>query len=168
MGLRCRTCKKNYGHATKLRSCQICACEFCKKDRCRGCPLFETSTPLKTALVVMAILLYTLNCQAQELTSSWYSVNSLIKEGTFKYSEGVMSNGKVFCDNKHTSASWDYPLGCHLRIKNISTAKSVEVINTDRTAKRFKGKRIDLSKSAFETLAPLSQGLIKVKVEEIK
>jgi hypothetical protein len=40
---------------------------------------------------------------------------------------------------------------------------------TDRTAKRFKGKRIDLSKRAFEILSngKLERGLLPVIVTEV-
>lgn len=75
----------------------------------------------------------------------------------------------MFRDEGLTCASWDYPLGTKIKVTRTTTKASVVVLVTDRTAKRFKGKRVDLSKSAFSTLTNgnLDQGLCKVEVEKI-
>ena len=100
------------------------------------------------------------------LTASWYDLASLKKEGTYKYSKGRMANGKIFDENSFTCASWDFPLKTKLKVTNVKEPKkSVIVEVTDRTNKRFKGKRIDLSKRAFAQIADLKQGIIKIKVE---
>ena len=120
----------------------------------------------KLLLLCSIILLFCGSTYAQNLTASWYSIDSLKKEGTFKTSKGVMANGKLFDENKFTCASWDYPLGAKLQITSLGyPKKTVTVENTDRTARRFKGKRCDLSKKAFEILAPLSQGLCEVSIK---
>lgn len=103
--------------------------------------------------------------QAQELTASWYSIASLKQEGTWVYSHGIMANGKVFKDENFTCATRLWRIGTVLRITSIQTNESVIVKVTDRIGKRFSKKRIDLSKKAFEEIANLNQGLIKVKVE---
>lgn len=103
------------------------------------------------------------------LLASWYSADSLIKEGTRKIGERqVMANGKVFRDEGYTAASWDYPLGTRCKVSSMETGRSCYVLVTDRTARRFKGKRIDLSKMAFSSIAKLEAGLVKVKVEVVK
>jgi len=102
------------------------------------------------------------------LTASWYSVESLKKEGTYKYSKGVMVNGKLFDDNKLTCAVRCFPLGAVLRITNISNNRYVVVEVADRIGKRFGKTRIDLSRLAFSKLDKLEKGLISVKVERIK
>lgn len=106
---------------------------------------------------------------AEELTASWYSIESLKKEGTWKFSKGVMSNGETFDDNAYTCATRLYPLGSILRVTALGTKKalSVRVRVTDRIGKRFAKKRIDLSKTAFRQIAHLKQGIIQVKVERI-
>ena len=108
--------------------------------------------------------------RAETLTASWYSVQSIKDEGTYKTSKGVMSNGKLFDENAFTCASCDFPLKTKLRVTNIKAPKkSIIVEVTDRTNKRFKGKRIDLAKSAFEKLSGgrLDKGLLQVRVERI-
>ena len=102
------------------------------------------------------------------LLASWYSSDSLIKEGTRKPDERqVMANGEQFKDNGLTAASWDYPLNSMVKVTNLDNGRSVVVKITDRTARRFKGKRIDLSAGAFQRLSGLEKGLIKVEVNPI-
>lgn len=102
------------------------------------------------------------------LTASWYSLQSLKNEGTYKRTRAVMANGQKFSDNNFTCATQLYPLGSYLLVSNLSNGKSIIVKVTDRISKRFAKTRIDLSKGAFQILAPLSKGLIQVKVERIK
>ena len=102
------------------------------------------------------------------LLASWYSIASLTAEGTFKYSKGAMANGEIFRDDRLTAATYLYPLGCWLRVTNLSNRKTVKVKVTDRTNKRFAKTRIDLSQLAFSRIAKLERGLVAVKVERIK
>ena len=134
------------------------------------------SVALKTVIIMVAVFLLLIIPEVWArvtepiiLTASWYSIDSLKKEGQWKITKGVMANGKIFDENAFTCASNDYPFKTKLKITNIKNPKkSVIVEVTDRTNKRFKGKRIDLSKKAFSLLASLSQGLVSVKVEIIK
>lgn len=115
-----------------------------------------------TGLVILG------SCQlahSQELTASWYSVESLKQEGTWIYSHGRMANGHIFSDNNYTCATRLYTLGTYLLVSQGN--KSVRVLVTDRIGKRFANKRIDLSKRAFEQIGDIRQGLIKVNVEAI-
>ena len=123
---------------------------------------------MRTILITIICLLMLHGCaNAQELTASWYSVASLKQEGTWRYSHGRMANGHIFNDNAYTCATRLFPLGSLLRVKSNTTGYSVRVRVTDRIGKRFAKTRIDLSKIAFEKIANLNQGLIKVKVEAI-
>ena len=102
------------------------------------------------------------------LKASWYSIESLKKEGTYKYSKGVMANGHKFKDNNFTCATRLYPLGTWLQICNTKTNKNVRVKVTDRISKRFAKTRIDLSKSAFNQIASLEQGITPVEIKVLK
>lgn len=102
------------------------------------------------------------------LQASWYDMASLKKEGTYKRTGGIMANNKRFDENAMTCASRHHKLGTRLRITHIKTGKSIIVKVTDRIAKRFKHKRIDLTKAAFKKLAKLDKGIIKIKCEVIK
>jgi rare lipoprotein A len=101
------------------------------------------------------------------LKASWYSVQSLKTEGTWKYSKGVMANGEKFKDEALTCATRLFKLGDCIRITNNANGKTVDVMVTDRIGKRFAKTRIDLSKSAFEKIADLKEGLVPISVEVI-
>jgi len=82
-----------------------------------------------------------------------------------------MANGRRLDDNKFTCASWDYPLGTWLYVRSLISNRSCKVIVTDRgPAKRLyrKGRVLDLSKSAFNSIASLSEGVIPVSIEIVK
>ena len=133
--------------------------------------LNEKESLFKTIVMICAILgavfvVGILNGQAgQTLTASWYSVESLKKEGTFAYSKGIMANGKEFKDENKTCATRLYALGTVLKI--MHNGKFVVCVVTDRIGKRFAKTRVDLSRSTFAVLAPLSRGIIPVEVKVI-
>ncbi len=116
------------------------------------------------------IMLLVKVCRAEEinLTASWYSIDSLKKEGTYKHTKGVMANGDKFIDTNYTGASRDFPLGAIIKVTNTYTGKNVTIKITDKISKRFQGKRIDLSKRAFSEIADCKQGIIQVEVKRIK
>ena len=123
---------------------------------------------MKKIILVIYIILISHICYATTLSASWYSIKSLTKEGTMKYSKGIMANGHLFKDEALTCACRLYPLNTKLKITNIHNNKSVVVKVTDRIGKRFALTRIDLSKAAFNKIADLQQGIIPISVEVIK
>lgn len=76
-----------------------------------------------------------------------------------------MANGKIFDKNSLTCAHNSYPFGTKLKVSY--QGKSVVVIVTDRGGFNKLGRVIDLSEGAFKKLAPLSKGVIKVKIEKL-
>ena len=76
-----------------------------------------------------------------------------------------MANGKIFDKNALTCAHNSYSFGTKLRVSY--KGKSVIVIVTDRGGFNKLGRVIDLSEGAFKKLAPLSKGVIKVKIEKL-
>lgn len=98
--------------------------------------------------------------------ASFYSHASLVAEGTRKAGEAqIMANGRPFNENALTCASLDFPLGTILKITNKDNGRFIVVEVTDRIARRFKGKRVDLSQYAFSLLSPLLKGIISVDIE---
>lgn len=122
------------------------------------------------AALIVEILFYIFVglAMASDLKASYYSTESLKKEGTFKLSKGIMANGQRFDDKAMTCATRIYPLGSWVEVKNISNGKKVVVKVTDRIGKRFARSRIDLSKSAFKKIAELKTGIVPIKVRRIK
>lgn len=121
------------------------------------------------AVIVFTFVFYAVAisiCRGSNLTASWYSYESCIKEGSL----GVMANGKVLDDSRFTAASWDYDFGTRLQITNLNNRKTVVVEITDRgPSKRLyrQGRVLDLSMAAFKALAPLKDGVIPVSIERM-
>ena len=101
--------------------------------------------------------------------ASWYNRASCRREGT----SGIMANGRALDDEAYTAASWDYPFGTTLRVCVASHQPNhcilVEVADRGPARRLYKrGRILDLSQAAFEALAPLSQGIIAVTIEQVK
>ena len=105
---------------------------------------------------------------ARAETASYYTYESCKREGT----SGIWTaSGERFNENDLTCASWDYPFGTKVKVTNISNGKSVICLVNDRGPnKRLynKGRKIDLSKGAFEKIADLREGVIKVNIAREK
>lgn len=78
----------------------------------------------------------------------------------------VMRSGAVYDMNKLTAASNTHKLGTRLKVTNVDNGKSVIVKVTDTGS--FRKVTLDLSKKAFSKIAELKQGVINVKIKEIR
>lgn len=88
------------------------------------------------------------------ITATWYQAH-----GSKTYS------GEVFHKDSLTAA-YHAKMGTYLKVTNKSNGKSVIVKVTDRMGSSHKNK-IDLSKKAFESIANINSGRVKVIVERI-
>lgn len=78
------------------------------------------------------------------------------------------ASGQVFDDTKLTTACASHiPLGSTLRVSYADEVVLVECNDRGSFEKSY-GRILDLSAAAFETLAPLSTGVIEVQVEIVK
>ena len=118
--------------------------------------------------LLIALYIILLTSTAHALEATWYSVESLKKEGSWAIWGGVMKNGKPFDEKALTCATHDYPLGSKVLVRRVGSKKQVIVRVTDRTARRFKGKRIDLTPAAFRHVARRGEGMVRVVVRGIK
>jgi D-alanyl-D-alanine endopeptidase (penicillin-binding protein 7) len=68
------------------------------------------------------------------------------------------------------AASPDFPKGSVVRVHNLENEKFVDVTINDFGPNRliFPNRVIDLEKQAFSALAPLSSGIIRVKIEPLR
>lgn len=122
---------------------------------------------MKRLLIIAMLLVSCSAARAQEMTASWYSVESLKAEGSWKKWKGVTKSGEVFVDSRDTAACNLYPLGSCLRVTSLDSGRSVVVRVNDRIAKRFGRTRIDLSRGAFLKIGELRRGIERVTVEAI-
>lgn len=118
--------------------------------------------------IVLFMWLWFPDAEASEIgQASWYSRKSCLQES----GQYIMANRKELRDEDYTCAIWGQKFGTIIKVTNIKTGASVQVMVTDRgPAKRLvkKGRIIDLSRAAFQAICPLEKGLCKVKVEVIK
>jgi rare lipoprotein A (peptidoglycan hydrolase) len=122
-----------------------------------------------TILVGCFFLLSERRAEAGEIgTASYYTYESCRREGT----SGVWTaSGARFDENALTCAMWDIPFGTILRVTNTENGKSVLVKVNDRGPSRRlvkQGRIVDLSKGAFEAIADLHKGVIRVNVERLE
>jgi rare lipoprotein A len=76
------------------------------------------------------------------------------------------SNGERFDQGKLTAAHRTLPFGTRLKVTNTQNSKSVVVRVNDR-GPFAKGRILDLSSSAFKSIAHLNAGVIPVRIEII-
>jgi rare lipoprotein A len=83
-----------------------------------------------------------------------------------KFNGRNTASGEVFDQSKLTAAHRTLPFGTQLRVSNRWTGDSVEVTVNDRGPYNDHAI-IDLSSSAFESIARLSSGIVAVEIEII-
>ncbi len=94
----------------------------------------------------------------------------ILADGKASYYAGTFhgkttASGEVYDASQMTAAHRTLPFGSHVRVTNTENGQSVVVRINDRGPYGQQGRIIDLSKAAFEAIAPLSRGVIDVKVE---
>ena len=122
---------------------------------------------VRKLLIAISILLWCGSAQAFTTEASYYTVASCLAESE----QCITASGERLNDEALTAASWDYAFGTRIRVTNLRNNREVILRINDRGPSRrlyHKGRTLDLSKKAFETLAPLSEGVINVKVEVIQ
>lgn len=69
--------------------------------------------------------------------------------------------------NQLTTASRRFPLGTKLRVVAVSSGKTIDVTVNDYGPESWTGVELDLNRPAFDKLAPLGAGKIKIKYFKI-
>jgi len=98
---------------------------------------------------------------SQSGKASWYGE---------KFQGRPTASGEPFDMNQMTAAHKTHRFGTRLRVTNIETGKSIVVRVNDRMPDTAgnKGRVIDLSKAAFEQLAPLDRGILDVQLDVVR
>jgi rare lipoprotein A len=92
--------------------------------------------------------------KSQRGTASWYGANHQGKK---------TASGEKFNMNALTAAHRTLPMGSMVKVKSLTTGKSVTVRINDR-GPFAKGRIIDVSKAAAQKLGFISRGTDKVEV----
>lgn len=77
------------------------------------------------------------------------------------------ASGEIYEHKLNTAAHKKLPFGTKIRVTNLANGKTVVVKINDR-GPFIKGRILDLSKSAFSSIANTSSGVINVKIEVIE
>ena len=103
--------------------------------------------------------------------ASWYSVESCKREGTWAKYGGKTASGEPFKNNAMTCALPQRGFGKWYRVTNLMNGKEVVVRHNDYGPGRIphsRGVIVDLSKGAFERIAPLYRGIIYISIQEVE
>ncbi|WP_236281015.1 septal ring lytic transglycosylase RlpA family protein [Aeromonas veronii] len=121
----------------------------------------------KGGLLLVCLLLAACSSRYDESHGgSWrgYSETGYASYYADRYHGKKTASGELYRNNLNSAAHMELPFGSMVRVTNLANGKSVVVKVNDRGA--FKsGRIIDLSKSAFGSIANICDGIIKVKVE---
>jgi rare lipoprotein A len=84
------------------------------------------------------------------------------------YTEGTKTaSGEKFDTNELTAAHPTLPFGTQLRVTNVTTGRSVTVRVNDR-GPFVRGRVVDVSYAAAETLGMVGGGIAKVKLDVVQ
>lgn len=118
-------------------------------------------------ITVILALLFPPQARAEEITASYYTAVSCQREGT----SGVYTaSGERYDETALTCAMRSREWGAKYRVTNLDNDKSVIVrLNDFGPSKKLwtRGRKMDLSKGAFQQIANLKKGVIRVKIERI-
>jgi rare lipoprotein A len=84
-----------------------------------------------------------------------------------KFQSKKTASGELYDRAKKTAAHKKLPFGTKVKVTNIKNSKGVIVKINDR-GPHVKGRIIDLSGSAFSSIANFDDGVIDVEIEVIK
>lgn len=92
------------------------------------------------------------------MVASWYGP---------KYHGRATASGEIFDMNRSTAAHKTLPFGTRLRVTYPKTRRTVEVTINDR-GPFIRGRDLDLSYGAAESIGLLDEGVARVLVERVR
>jgi rare lipoprotein A len=125
---------------------------------------------MKTLLLIAAALFLSVE-PSHAAIASWYSSDSVKKEGTCKADRCYTASGKEIHELERKgilfAASASLPLKSRASICSKETGRCVEVTILDRGGFKKYGRSIDLCKEAFRQISQTRQGLTEVSIRRI-
>ncbi len=119
----------------------------------------------------MPILFLLSNCTTISLKSSpeliGYTEFGKASYYAMKFQFRKTASGERFNQYSFTAAHKKLPFGTRVKVTNLKNSSSVIVKINDR-GPFIKGRIIDLSRAAFDAIANLDSGVIRVKIEVVR
>ena len=117
------------------------------------------------------IFFVVLECSSAEAKndSNWFGYTESEKASYYavKFQSKKTASGEPYDKAKKTAAHKKLPFGTKIKVTNIKNSKSVIVTINDR-GPFVKGRIVDLSGSAFSSIANFDDGVIDVQIEVVK
>jgi rare lipoprotein A (peptidoglycan hydrolase) len=88
------------------------------------------------------------------------------KASFYSYTRGKTASGTAHNPNALTAAHRTLPFGTRLRVTDIKTRKSVDVVVNDR-GPAIRDRAIDLSRGAAQVLGMTSRGVAQVRIQVV-
>ena len=125
------------------------------------------SKALLCALIYLTVLGY--GSIPAKSNSNWigYTESGKASFYAMKFQSKKTASGELYNKAKKTAAHMKLPFGTKIKVTNTKNSKSVIVKINDR-GPFVKSRIIDLSGSAFSSIANFDAGVIDVKIEVIK
>ena len=132
---------------------------------------------MKKLVLAVIIVIALVGCSSTPQKTVSYS-KSHVQSSKFKTGKTIKGKASWYGDYFHgkktasgekynmynlTAASKTLPFGTIVKVKNLANGKSVKIKINDR-GPYVKGRIIDLSRAAFEKIAPLGAGVLNVEV----
>ena len=123
---------------------------------------------IKFSKLIFVSFLFILSINQATAKTNWEGYTQKGKASYYadKYEGRKTASGELFKQNGKTAAHKKLPFGTKVKVTNIKNGKSVVVTINDR-GPFSKGRIIDLTKSAFNTIGNTSAGVLETKIEVI-
>ncbi len=132
-----------------------------------GNKMLRISKGFLCVLILFTSLEY--SSATEKRDSNWvgYTASGKASYYAMKFQSKKTASGDLYDKAKKTAAHKKLPFGTKVKVTNIKNSKSVIVKINDR-GPFVKGRIIDLSGSAFSSIANIDDGVINVKIKVIK
>ena len=131
----------------------------------------KRSCRISKRLLCVLLYFFVLGCSGApaKKDSNWlgYTESGIASYYAMKFQSRKTASGERYDKAKKTAAHKKLPFGTRVKVTNIKNGKSVIVKINDR-GPFVKGRIIDLSRSAFSSIANLNAGIIDVKIKVMK
>ena len=128
------------------------------------------SLQIKLKILLLASTLFVVSCTSSSSRTppAWvgFTETGIASYYAMKYQFRQTASGERFNQLSKTAAHKQVPFGSNVKVTNLENGESVFVRVNDR-GPFIEGRIIDLSRSAFASIADVDQGLVDVRIEVV-
>jgi len=125
---------------------------------------------IQNKLIVISVAMLISACSSMQTTTSSSVGHTEFGKASFyanKHQSKKTASGELYSHNLKTAAHRNLPFGTMIKVTNVKNGKSTVARVNDR-GPYIKGRIVDLSKSAFSSIANTATGVISVELEVVK